>query len=791
MTRVSLFNRIDRSIFRQLWTPFALGLGAFLFMLSMRLLFTLGEMVIRKGAPLSLVFGLLLVNLPRLLILIVPAGGLLAVLVVYGRLASDSEITALRAAGVPLRRQARAAVIFGLVLTAAGLLLTHTLVPLASRKSRDWSDDLIRKSDLLRTIKPHEIFDQIPGMTLYVEGVDLDQRRLLGIFVHESREDGSNQLSLARSGSITLDEASGRINLSLEAGHTYEFPADNPYNLRETSFAVQQVGGQLPQTSRFAPRDVSTATVWQLSSSELNELLARGTTLDKSLRRAARLENLTRNTLPIAALLLCLLAVPLSLSAARGGRGAALGIALLVFALYAIVQSALINMSTAGKLSPWIAALLAPLLLGAAAQWLLIRRSRRDATREWQWRWRLQHWFAARWKGRRKETDEEAAAPGLAESEAQVAATRFRPRLLDRYIAGTVFRYVGFSLLAIVMMGLLIDLRGVADDAVKNHSPLRDVVWLLLTGIPELIMRIMPYAVLIGVLVGFSALSRQSELIAMRAAGISIWRQGRAVLILAGVCSLVMFAAGEWLVAPASATHWQMMEKVKNRRFMGGHLDDKAWLFGSQPGSIYHFDLVQSSQPGGSDLLMNFTHYRVDFEAGTLVERLNANVLENREGKLVARNGLLRRREGDGWSVVALHDTPVDLPDPPAYFHPTERLDALSMSARSLWVYGKKVEQKKLPGVEGVWVDFHGKFAWPAACLVMAMLGLAFAFRTGRGGSMLGIGIGLGLGIIYSVLDILLSQIGATALEPPLLAAWGANGIALIAALFWYAGEPT
>jgi lipopolysaccharide export system permease protein len=103
----------------------------------------------------------------------------------------------------------------------------------------------------------------------------------------------------------------------------------------------------------------------------------------------------------------------------------------------------------------------------------------------------------------------------------------------------------------------------------------------------------------------------------------------------------------------------------------------------------------------------------------------------------------------------------------------------------------KRLSVKKLPGTENVRVDIHSKFSDPASSLVLAVIALAFAFRSGRSGSLFGIGIGLALGILFAVANILLNQVGKVGLEPPFLAAWGADIIALIGGLYLYLGEPS
>src|SRR5690348_8715849 len=91
---------ISRNVLREIVPPFALGLAAYTFLLLLRSLVQLSEMVIRRGAPASLVVRLLLLTLPQVLVLTIPMAFLFGVLIGIGRLSGDSEIVALRASGV-------------------------------------------------------------------------------------------------------------------------------------------------------------------------------------------------------------------------------------------------------------------------------------------------------------------------------------------------------------------------------------------------------------------------------------------------------------------------------------------------------------------------------------------------------------------------------------------------------------------------------------------------------------------------------------------------------------------
>ena len=115
----ALVRILDRYIWKELSTPFLLGLFVFTFLLLIDRIFDLTDLIINKGVP-----GpprrccCSSTSPPAILVLTIPIGFLLAILVAFGRLSADMEIVALKACGVSPLRLLRPVVIFGLGVAA-------------------------------------------------------------------------------------------------------------------------------------------------------------------------------------------------------------------------------------------------------------------------------------------------------------------------------------------------------------------------------------------------------------------------------------------------------------------------------------------------------------------------------------------------------------------------------------------------------------------------------------------------------------------------------------------------
>src|SRR5262245_57781188 len=106
---------LHRYIFREVVTPFLLGLGIFTFVLLIARLLKLIEMVVNRGLPATQILELLGYLLPAFLEVTVPMAMLLAILIAFGRLSADSEMVAMRSSGLSIYQLAPPVALFVLL----------------------------------------------------------------------------------------------------------------------------------------------------------------------------------------------------------------------------------------------------------------------------------------------------------------------------------------------------------------------------------------------------------------------------------------------------------------------------------------------------------------------------------------------------------------------------------------------------------------------------------------------------------------------------------------------------
>src|SRR5262245_5043863 len=152
---------VHRYLFREICVPFALGLSIFTFVLLLARLLKLIELVVNRGIPIANVARVILYLLPAFLELTVPMAMLLAILIAFGRLSADAEITALRSSGVSLYQLAPPVATFVLLVTVATAGLAWWARPQAIRALRTTMWDIAR-TRATAGLKPQIFNDEFP-----------------------------------------------------------------------------------------------------------------------------------------------------------------------------------------------------------------------------------------------------------------------------------------------------------------------------------------------------------------------------------------------------------------------------------------------------------------------------------------------------------------------------------------------------------------------------------------------------------------------------------------------------
>ncbi len=212
-------------ILRQHLVPLLLGFGVVTFILEMDALFDYLDLVVTRGVAPGVVFQLFFLSLGYIVALSVPCAVLVAVLMTFGRLSQDNEITALRASGVNL-----ASVLLGplaaAALMAVGLtLFNNHVLPEANHAVMNLLVDIGRMRPTVRLQEGVFITD-FPGYSMLVQSVNGHTNEMRGITIYQMNPGGPPNLILAKRGYLTYTPDGRTAVLELKDGEIHEIPAD-------------------------------------------------------------------------------------------------------------------------------------------------------------------------------------------------------------------------------------------------------------------------------------------------------------------------------------------------------------------------------------------------------------------------------------------------------------------------------------------------------------------------------------------------------------------------------------
>jgi lipopolysaccharide export system permease protein len=231
---------LRRYVLTSLIRPFFLGFGFITFLLTMEMLLDLLDLLIGKGIDVLTVARLFLLALGWMVALSVPCGVLVAVLMTYGRMSQDNEITALRASGVHLFRIIAPSLWISVILAAALAAFNNYVLPESNYAYAKLLQQISRKNPTAQ-IREGVILQDFEGYSIRINRLDNRTGAMEDVLILDSTSNPeSPRTILAASGHLSFEPESRRLSLELEDGTMHEAdPASEEGEYRVVAFAEQ------------------------------------------------------------------------------------------------------------------------------------------------------------------------------------------------------------------------------------------------------------------------------------------------------------------------------------------------------------------------------------------------------------------------------------------------------------------------------------------------------------------------------------------------------------------------
>jgi LPS export ABC transporter permease LptF/LPS export ABC transporter permease LptG len=763
---------LDRYIIKEILLPFAIALVVLTFVLIIPFIIEQAEQFIQKGVPWAVILRAMVTLLPMGLGLTIPMALLIAVLIALGRLAGDREIVVLMACGVSPYRLLRPVMLLGVVAASVTFYVLVYWLPDANQTYREIIARVVADR-AEEQVRPRVFFEDFPNTVLYVRDVS-PQSGWQDVIAADTRNPAQPTIWVAKSGRMVVNRDAQTIHMVLVDGAQHTTKGADPAAYEIARFKEMTLALD-PQT--VFPRTGPARGDRELTIAELQERVAelQGRNLPHH-NQVIEIHN--KFSIPVVCLVFALLAVGLGVSNRREGKLASFVLGIGVIFVYYVIMFGAHAMAKGALIPAWSARWIPNVVFVIIGVALLMSRSRgvgqtlRFTLPSLPWR-----------------RQGAAQTPGSASATAQATSRKSggtvvviripqfdlpRPNLLDLYVARTYIRMLVVCVAGIMGLFYISTFLDKSDKLFKGEVTLAMLLQYLWWETPQFLYYIIAIAVLLSAIITVGLLTKNSELIVMRACGISLYRTAVPLLFFAALASAVLFAFEERVLAASNRRADYLNHIIKGGSPQTFDVVNRKWLVGRN-GEIYHY---QYYNPRTRELNV-LSVLRFDPQTLALTERLYATQALYRPGgdedaqPWIATGGWVRTLEGAHVSHYEPFSTR-RVPLESAEYFETEAPEPDRMNFTQLRHY---IEELKTSGytVMEHEVALQRKFAFPLVTLVMTLIAVPFAVTTGKRGAMYGIGVGIVLALVYWTAISVFAAFGASGLMPPTLAAWAPN----------------
>jgi LPS export ABC transporter permease LptG/LPS export ABC transporter permease LptF len=766
---------IGRTLFLEIASGAFLGTVLFTFVLFLQRVSRLFEQLVRGSAPAETVGYLFTLLLPLALTFTIPVGVLVGTLIALSRMSSDTEVIALRASGVSGRRLLGPVLVagcLGTVMTAAASLW---LTPFSWREYYRILNRLAA-AQLTAEIQPRVFEEQFPNRVLYVgDVIPGPVVRWRNVFIADvspaeqraatggGERGDSPRITIAGMAVATPDLERNRLQLTLSDVSTHE-AGKEPANYYSISFPsgdqvlTAAARGELRPRIEYVAMD--TGPLWREAAKS----------------REAAIELHQRFALPLACLLLALVGVPLGMSSRKGGKSAAFVITVAIAFLYYMSQLTLVGLARQGTLPPGIALWIPNFVLLIVGVWSVIRLERpgdRDLAGS------LRAGMSAAYTYLRGNLP-------VAGGASVGRRLPLGPQIIDQHILSTFLFYFLLLLTSFVVMTQVFTFFELLGDILRNAIPMTTVGRYLFFLTPQLIYGSTPVSVLVAVLVTFGILTKNNEVTAMKACGVSLYRLAIPVFLASLALSGLLFAFDHYIVPDANRVQDGIRAQIKGRPVQTYLRPDRKWIFGEGSRIYYYryFEPVES-------IMLDVNVYELEPKTFRLTRHISAERArwEPAIGTWNFQNGWAREfqnsQEKSFRSFQGQTAAFPDLREPPGYFLRELKQDK-QMNFLELATYIRDLQQSGFDTIR-LQVQYHKKFAVPLFAVIMALISVPFAFLSAHRGATAGIGVSFGIAIAYWAVGQLFEQVGNLNQLPAILAAWAPDAVFTLTGLYFLA----
>lgn len=423
---------LNRYILREHIPPFIFSFLIITFILVLEIIPRIVEMVIDKDISFWIVMELIALNLAWMVALSVPMGVLVATLLTFGRMTSDSEIIAIKSSGINLMRILTPLMIAAGILTIVMIQFSDKVLPEINHRARLLTGD-IRAMRPTLSFRAGVFITDIEGYIILIDKINHSTSEVQGVRISETKDPEHPRIIVAKSGLMQFIDNGQTVKFTLYDGEIHLLDSRNPENYQKIDFNEQViyiggVGSELKRSnSSFrgdremnikemqatveraenavepfrermnnsvdakiaflfsdslpAPKDTADSRIealklMQVESNGILRKLKREANQIQEQKKVVNkytIEIYKKYSIPAASFAFVLIGAPLGIISRKGGMGIAISISLLIFTFYWAFLIGGEDLSDRGLLSPFWGMWTANLIVGGIGLYLLVK----------------------------------------------------------------------------------------------------------------------------------------------------------------------------------------------------------------------------------------------------------------------------------------------------------------------------------------------------------------------------------------------------------------------------------
>ncbi len=351
--------------------------------------------------------------------------------------------------------------------------------------------------------------------------------------------------------------------------------------------------------------------------------------------------------------------------------------------------------------------------------------------------------------------------------------------MYDSAMPSTLYRYLARELLSPFLLGLFIftglllvgRMLKLVDMVVSKGVPVSEVLLLTLYLLPNFAAITIPMALLLGVLLAFSRLSSDSEIIAVKASGISLYRLLPPVILIAVIAYALTAFMSIYALPKGNVAFKNLLYKVIQSRL---NLNLKEQVFNSSiPGLLIFVDRNDEKTRTLSGIMLQ--DERDPKNVSTIFAKsgsLNMNETERNVHLHLTDGSIHQSREKDLYRRLDFkeYELAVDLSKSIKAYEKNELDMSLTELRENLRAGGFS---KKLTIDMGL--EIHRRFTLPFACFIFAIVAMPLGIQNRRSGKAAGFSLSIAAMLLFYVVQSIGRTFGEKELIPLFLAAWLPN----------------